>query len=253
MLGAVAPASLDRYRFMIADYIRFYSPTTWSIVYQADARMRLEHVQSLRRRAPELIADRPDEAARLQLTQYKPWDWVWRQAVEDSDRFWNRQVVAPCLLVLSRSANLNRLVDGDAAVPMPSGAGRTGPSAVDTAAELSAGAGRGIRGGRAQPQQQPAAKYHNVGRDGRMATNRAGRALCAAFQGGGCRDTLQGSLICAADRRSSHQCSVRLSPHHGATHPTLCTRTAPVPKAKAGGKPRRGGGGRGRGRGRSQY
>ncbi len=251
MFDAVTPACLDRYRYMIADFIRFYSPTAWSIVYQADVRMRLEHMQSLRRRALTLISERPDEAARLQLTPEKPWDWVWKQAVWDSEKFWNRQVVTPCLLVLSRSANLTRLVDGDASVPMPSGGSRAGSSTVDTAASLGAATGRSDKGSRAVAQPPAATKVHSVGQDGRMTANRAGRALCAAFQSGGCKDTIHGSLICAADQRSSHQCAVCLSPQHGASHPTPCTRQAHAPKIKTFKPGGRGGRGRGKGKGRA--
>ncbi len=84
-----------------------------------------------------------------------------------------------------------------------------------------------------------------------MTANRSGRALCAAFQSGGCKDTIHGSLICAADQRSSHQCAVCLSPQHGASHPTPCTRQAHAPKAKTFKPGGRGGGGRGKGKGRA--
>ncbi len=50
LLGAAKPAQLDSYAEHIRKQVEDYGQTCWSIIYQADVRMRSEEFDRIRRR-----------------------------------------------------------------------------------------------------------------------------------------------------------------------------------------------------------
>ena len=51
--------------------------------------------------------------------EYKPdhnWRWVWKQAVEHSDKFWTEELDDQAIMILTRSTDLKSVVDEDAGI-----------------------------------------------------------------------------------------------------------------------------------------
>eukprot|EP00972_Heterocapsa_arctica_P088135 12997205-Heterocapsa_arctica.AAC.1 len=74
MLDQVDPSAMDVYGALIERFATRYpdGEPVWTVLYQAEVRMRSEHMERIRRTA---IATNPpgyDEA--------RPWNYVWRQA-----------------------------------------------------------------------------------------------------------------------------------------------------------------------------
>lgn len=59
---------------LMAMHAQRHTPETWAIMYQADARARLEHLERLRRRAWTTDASG--------FKQYQPWEWCMRQVFD---------------------------------------------------------------------------------------------------------------------------------------------------------------------------
>jgi len=83
MLGEVTPGALDAYERQICRYHERYGPSIWVLLYQADVRMRLEHMERLRRIGQSKAPADFDAA--------KPWEWVWQESLRDL-AFWRLRV-----------------------------------------------------------------------------------------------------------------------------------------------------------------
>ena len=81
MLKAVTPARVQRYQQHIIDCASRFSSAVWSIIYQADVRMRREHMQALRRLALEQIVADPVAAANRGITKELMWEHLRTMAV----------------------------------------------------------------------------------------------------------------------------------------------------------------------------
>ena len=255
MLKKVRRKNLRRYRVLITKYAMTYGFTVWHLLYQADVRMRQEHmprlrIQALEDNARELAANRP---ALFDIDSI--WNHVWEMALAD-EQFWKWELEHPAMMVLARVQGLSSLVAGDAAVgALPAPLAIAGvpatvelpPSSVGRAAQP--GAYQPPPAARDPPSQKRKVKknQHNVSATGSMTTNRGGAPLCSGFQDGSCTWTVAGNR-CGYDSSKMHQCARCLHPKHGAHSPAECT--APPASAK-GGKGR--GKGKGKGKGRSQY
>ena len=53
MLGAVSPAACDRYRDNIKAYVQCYGAQCWTVIYQADVRVRRELVVRVKRKGAQ--------------------------------------------------------------------------------------------------------------------------------------------------------------------------------------------------------
>ena len=107
MLDQVKPATLC-YDAVIKEYQHRYGPELWALLYQADVRCRLEHMECTRIVA---IADRVTAQAAGQSHAYnpdKPWEYCWRCAAEDAS-VW-KEAEEPAFLVLAKSRNLNNMM-----------------------------------------------------------------------------------------------------------------------------------------------
>ena len=167
MLGAATLCSLDVYREHVALYTRRYGRETWVVLYQADVRARLEHIERIRR-AGESSPPTTDNPRLLLngLNLDRPWDWCLRELTRDV-AFWRRELEEPAILVLARAARLTSVLDGDAPV---TGGEQQSPRAPTRRPQPT--------GPRERPQ-----KVHRLNEDGSaLMANRRGPPLCGDFQ-----------------------------------------------------------------------
>lgn len=233
MLGAASLSTLESYREQVALYSRRYGRDSWVVIYQADVRARLEHLERMRRagearhRALTAAPGTPVAGGDDRIFDpAMPWDWSLRALVGDT-AFWRRELEEPALLVLARAARLSAVVEGDAPVERPAA-----PQGAHTKAP------------RATPRERPqkAQRMHHVNTEGtEMTTNRGGYPLCSDFQVGKCQPT-RGNLICPVNPAARHQCAKCLSPAHGSS--TCNAQLARAPKGAGKGKGKQGRGGR---------
>ncbi len=235
MLNAVSLSTLDRYRDLIKGYSNRYGAKVWVIIYQADVRARLEHIERMRRRGAKLSVAGASTGERA-FDASRPWDWSFAEAVADG-AFWKRELEEPALLVLSRAGSLSNMVDGDA---QTASSGKAAPSAPHPRSAVAAQ-------GKVRPAQQQKAprgreRQHLVDSAGNYTHNRSGNKLCGAFQA----DQCSAGSSC---RDGTHQCNRCLAPNHGGSK---CTGGAPKAPNK-GNKGRGKGGGKDKSGGRTQY
>lgn len=179
LLEAADAERLDAYGEHVRSFVTQFSEEAWFIVARADSRMRSEHLDRLRR---EL---RTDPA--FGFTEGNPWSACLAKAVKDGD-FWNREVVTPATLWLSRAKKevaTNPHHDGDS----PGG----GPK-------------KRKRANRHYKGEDMSKK----GADGHYTHNRKGHEICKLFGKGKCSSKAAQSK-CKNGR--SHQCSLCLGPH----------------------------------------
>eukprot|EP00971_Amphidinium_carterae_P332583 6466805-Amphidinium_carterae.1 len=93
----------------------------------------------------------------------RPWNFVFRQAAND-EAFWQKELVEPAMLVLSRSAALKNVVTGESPTL---GLGAPSGSSAQPAPKS-----RPVSGGLAKTRAQPGPKKHELGSDGNLLANR---------------------------------------------------------------------------------
>ena len=226
MLGLLTSSRIDSYVNVIKAYNSRYTHACWHLVYQADVRMRLEHTERIRRRGESEHARATAVGKHHEFDPNNHWEWVW-SVIPDEQRFWREELEEPCLLVLARAGNLNKMVQGDAPV-----AGSPDAAAGSPAKQ------KRERSGSGAPPSQPPPKLHNVA-DGAYTTNRRGVPLCAAFQAGSCEGVGR-DFRCARDHSRVHQCSKCLSTDHGASSCTRTPQAPSLPRSKGRGKGKKG-------------
>ena len=226
MLDQVDVAALDAYQALITKYARTYGKDVWLIIYQADVRCRLENFERIRRR----LLSEQESRLNPKFTE-KPWNVIFREAVKDAD-FWKHELEETCILVLTRTANLNSMLSGDTPVGHDSlGSTTETPKGTPRPAPRPASAG---------PAAKKQKNAHSLNQDGSLATNRSGTILCRDWQSGRCTETA-GQSRCSRDQSRMHQCSKCLSPDHGAS---TCSKPVKMPM----GKGKKGKGGKGKGK-----
>lgn len=210
MFEQISPARLDMYEKTIRSYAERYGRPCWPIIYQADVRARLEHVERLRRRGEQEYTAAQNAGLTHEYEPNKPWNWVWRQLCDDFN-FWNREVIEPCMLYLAKSANLQTLVEQDAPVAKsaPSSSSTT-PAVAPPPPPVAS-----PRTAQIKRQRGPDIREHRVGDDGHFTHNRRGVELCKLFQTGECLE-VDGRGNCIRNNSRRHQCAKCLSDRHGA-------------------------------------
>ena len=249
MLDQVGLATLDRYSTQLNEYANRYGPVVWHIIYQADVRARLEHMERVRRIAIDEHAKAVAAGFSHSFEPDRPWDYVWTKMVDDAN-FWRKELEEPCVLVLAKTTSMSSMIGGDAPAATHNTNRPQSQGSVNYAVPQRTG-GTGDYGGGASPLKKRKEHQHNTGSNGGMATNRSGTALCADFNAAcGCGPTAstQHGARCPKDSSKAHQCSKCLSPGHGAS--SCNGQAAKVPSGK--GKGNKGGKGKG-GKGRNQY
>ena len=207
MLRAVSRPRLAAYRAHMNYLAAEYGPVVWPLLYQTDVRMRQERMTVLRTRAlskhnAALTAGTPST-----FDATKPWDTVWDMSVkfEEALLWWTREFNNRALLVLTRTANLQSCLGGDAVTSSASSTLVPSP-----AAHAVARASAGTRA-KASPQEDLSQRAE----DGSYTHNRAGVELCNGFQTGKC--TNSSGHKCGSNPSRVHQCAVCLQQRHG-TH-----------------------------------
>ena len=223
MLGAVCSSRLDAYFEHIKQYHERYGPAVWHLLYQGDVRCRQERMIHLDRLASQEQSVAVQASGTHPYNPKKPWDHVWKMAVDD--HYWWRKVLEePCLLIVARTTSLNSMVDGDvmiAEAETPPGkrhrktpgdnGGWTHTSAI------------GNSNFNLSPKKSNLERHHNVS-NGTYSTNRRGDPICSGFQDGSCKE-MDTNRKCAKDGKSVHQCNRCLGTDHIGSE---CTKTPAV-------------------------
>lgn len=230
MLEQVTPSKLDAYEKLIRGYHDRYGKLCWPLIYQADVRARLEHVERIRRRGQEAYEVARAAGLAHQFDPALPWAWVWQELAGDY-QFWNKELVEPCLLL----SNLTQLVGNDAPVNKPVAKTDTVPAPpVASTPRSTASSSRPTK-----RQRGPGIREHRLGDDGNYTHNRRGVELCKMFQTGECVEGTNG--CCGRNPSRRHQCSKCLSELHGASK---CPQDGPRPPRQQHGR------GKGKGKGK---
>jgi hypothetical protein len=231
MLDTVSRPNISAYRKHVANLAVQFGPKVWHLLYQTDVRCRQELMEAVKM---QLFEEHNSAVAQNQHSSFdvnRPWDAVWKAVITDPAnlKWWNDQFERPAFLILTRTSNMDSMINEDEAQVAAKEYGNS-PGAHH-----------------AQPPGPHVAKSGKKKRGQKVAlqattSNRRGRKICSAFQDGSCAETI-GSATCAVDQTQSHQCANCLLPGHGAYHPKKCTNKKAVPNDQKGNK----GGGSGKG------
>ena len=231
---AVSRESLKEYKTWIISQAKLYGATVWPLLYQTDVRCRSERMPLIRDQLvaahnAAMIAQRPST-----FDCDRPWDQAFFNSVTSADslRWWSKEFEKPAMLILTRTANLNSMIEGDARVE------QSNSSSLHTAprdAPLVDDVYRGRQGAakrqppRTQPQQPPQQSSGSLKKpqgsytgpayeNGEHKCNRARFPLCAYFNTpNGCNRGTDRNNVCRGDGVSVHQCSKCLKQDHGAS------------------------------------
>ena len=243
MVDAVDLGALLKYKQHVMKLHDRYSAKVWAIIYQADVRCRLEHMERTRRQLQALHQDALAKGTTTDYDDARPWNLVWQKVVPD-ETFWRDQVLEPALLVLTRVAGLGEVVDGDSGAP-------PAPSASSGARDT---APHPARMGQA-PQIRPrnsnrTGRFHQI-EGGKYTMNRTGYKICGGYNPGECTESSHG-IWCSRNNNEVHLCDRCLGAHPSSRCPHQEMPTPSFVKGK-GGKGRsksknRGKGSKGKGR-----
>ena len=231
MLQQLSPWTCDLWIKTVVAYAKRYGPEVWALLYQTEVRARREHMVRVKRRG---LLERERALARggeHDLDPAKPWDWVFRQTVEDGS-FWKRELEETALLVKAKVAKIGSKIGGDAPL-LPSGSGHSD----NPKRSLDSSGSWVLDQGPPPPpfakkSKEPYDRQHRVDQNGLMTHNRRGALLCVDFQHGRC-------VVEAGSSHAVHQCAICLHQGHGAFHPKKCNgnqRKDPKGKGKGKGK-----------------
>ena len=247
MLDVIDLGTLTKYRDMIERFHNRYGPPIWALLYQADARFRLEMVDRIRR---QIQAE--EEALRVAHgtaagdppkvvghDPKRPWNLVYQRGI-NMEVYWREEVIEPAMMVLTKVSSLGDVVDGDAKI-------RADPGAASSAREPSASApARLIQHQPAAPKLRPrnpnrTGRHHSV-QDGKYTSNRTGYTICQSYNEGRCEPTAAGGW-CTVTWDSVHQCSrclgqhpVTKCPHEAMPQPNFLKNQRGKGKGRGGGK-----------------
>ena len=97
---------------------REFGPSVWPLLYQTDVRCRSERMpllctQLVTAHEADLLASKPSS-----FDTSRPWDSVFDHAIssQKSIAWWNKEFERPALLIITRSANMSSMIEGDAVV-----------------------------------------------------------------------------------------------------------------------------------------
>ena len=119
LLDIAKPAQLDSYAELIRKQSEEHGPTCWSIIYQADVRMRSEEFDRIRRRM-SIDFYKLEPAARLvsYFNPADPWNTIFQLSHPDAshkaDRFWQVEVKDKCTAYLTQIRTWNHVMDDGA-------------------------------------------------------------------------------------------------------------------------------------------
>lgn len=237
MLDAVDLGALVSYKQHIIKLHDRYSPKTWPILYQADNRCRLEHMERTRRVLHAAHEEAVTAGGTTDYDDSRPWNSVFRRVVAD-EAYWRDQMAQPALLVLTKIAGMNEVVGPDTSINAASSSApsrETEPRPARMAQQPA-----GIR-----PRNSNRTGRRHQTEGGKYTTNRTGYGLCGAFNEGTCAEAHQG-IWCPKSNNLVRQCDRCLGAHPSSRCPHGELQVPGFVKNK--GKSR-GGGGKNRGKG----
>ena len=206
LLKQVRGERLRAYQELLRGFVLHFGQQCWPIIYQADVRLRSEHLERTRRQV-EIASGDGGAQGPGQYDPALPWDFIFAAILRDKE-FWDREVREKCLLFLTR-------VQTQAAVLSDGTALDISPAAIAPAPALGGkGSGQGPR------KRPPASSGSAPGpRAKSKGTKGSGKAneICQNFNRGVCTKTQ-----CPNGRR--HVCS-----HCGGDHQVKDCPTAPAP------------------------
>ena len=210
MLEAVSVSALDAYAAHFKRYHERYGPRVFLIQYQAEVRTRQEKMIIWKRQGAEEHRKNPTGSS---YEPDKPWDWVWKRAVQDH-YWWRCELEEPCLLVVAKTTSIDAMVDGDVHISEPvQKRSRAGPPPDDLHHHQTS-IGRDTFNLQTTHSQAP--KLHNV-QNGNYTTNRRGVPLCEDYNAGTCTETRGQQRRCKRDGNVVHQCNKCLGEHPGSS------------------------------------
>ena len=210
------------YKKFINTFHALHGPQCWLLLYQSETRFRLEHLERVRHDLNRAHLTALAAKGNTPFEIKRPWNYTFQKGLDD-DKWWKREFTDPAILFLTRTANLQAFIGGDA--PISSASRSFGESIPQTIPAPSP----------AVVPRQPKQPKHPVapglpairqelkakaskGADGLYILNNGGKRLCGAFQTGACGTVQQGR--CPADGVSVHQCNRCLHNSHGGN---ICT------------------------------
>ena len=204
MLDAVDLGHLLRYKSMIERYHDKYGEKVWSVIYQGDVRCRLENMPRIKRIAQAAYDKAVSAGNSSDYDPARPWNHVWLKAPEDLE-FWRKEVVDPSFLILTKIANKDEILQGDATTNSSKGGPReTAPNASRIAEQAQSSSMR--------PRNTSRTGRLNNVENGRYTTNRTGYKICAGYNDDKCTQASQG-IWCTQSWDTVHQCSRCLGSH----------------------------------------
>eukprot|EP00435_Cladocopium_sp_Y103_P030898 s1069_g7.t1 len=210
MKKAVDLGVLLKYRSHIERLHDRYSEKIWAVLYQAETRCRLELMDRLRREATAEHEAAIRAGGTSSFDPQRPWNTAWLRAV-NHEAFWREEVIEPGMLILTKVAGVNEMVEGDATIK--------GNSMASNPREPHAAPAR-MTHAPSQPSSstgQRARKANRSGRvhqieDGKYTLNRTGFKICEGYQSGECAQTTSG-IWCSQQWDTVHQCNRCLGNH----------------------------------------
>ena len=181
LLQAADAERLDNYSEMIRQQVTQFGDEAWFLVAKADARMRSEHLDRLRRQ----LRINPEYG----FTENSPWSACYAMATKDH-QFWTQELSTPATLFLSRNKRLDAAKDEKDGPDSPSKKPR----------QSNRPARRGYQGeDKSEKDDQ-----------GLFIKNRKGIEVCRNYNANRCGSSAaQGRC----KQKRSHQCNKCLGPH----------------------------------------
>ena len=180
MLEQLSPAVCDLWIRHVKQYAYRYGPQMWHIVYQAEARARMEHLPRVKRRGQLEHKRATDSGGTHEFAPDKPWEWTFRATVEDAT-YLRKEREEPAIMAPAKASRPAEHIVGDIAVSGSSSQG--GLHHLSREPKL---------GDRSRNREEPKKKakperQHVTNKEGALIKNRAGRDLCEAYQSGEAR------------------------------------------------------------------
>jgi hypothetical protein len=209
LLSAAKPAQLDSYAEHIRKQVEDYGQTCWSIVYQADVRMRSEEFDRIRRRL-SIAYFKLDPSARTlnNFQPTEPWNTIFQESHPDashsSDRFWQVEIKDKCNAFLTHVRTWAQVMDDGTSHGQGSGYNGTFP-----------GGKRYKQGGKSQGKGWPTDKkserwdhdkHKSPDSDVYLSKDKHGFEICNNYNSGKCQ------LPCPSSR--AHACKSCGLPGH---------------------------------------
>jgi len=236
MLGELTPSTCDVWAKVMTHYSKTYGQVMWALIYQADVRGRLEHLERVRRTGVAASELATKAGGTHPYDPQKPWEWTFRAAAED-EKFWKHELELKALKIITRMSSIGEHLGGDADITKVVAKFNNNDNAA-------AGSDDSYKATKKPGKQNtlPQNRSHNVDDNGDLTHNRKGIPLCGAFQENTCV-TAGIDNKCPNDKSKVHQCAKCLGQGHGKK---VCPNVRAQAPAKARGKGSKGSKGKGK-------